>query len=82
MPAQWLLYSYLMAAATAPLLLALYRARRWYWHTLSVLAGLAVGLTPPPSGSGGDLFYLVAGTACVFLVLWGLGGPFFPRHAE
>lgn len=82
MPAQWLLYSHMMAAAVALLLLVVFRACRWYWHALSVLAGLTAGLMPPPSGSGGDLFYLTAGTACVFFLLWGLGGPFFPRHAK
>jgi hypothetical protein len=82
MPAQWLFYSYLMAVVAALLLLVIFRARSWYWHFFSVLLGLTAGLASPPSGRGGDLFYLIAGTACVFFCLWGIGGPFFRRHAR
>lgn len=82
MSPQWILASYLIAAGLALLLLLVLRARRWYWHAISALLGLTAGLAPPPGGSGGDLFYLVAGTACVFLLLWGLGGLLFSRRAS
>lgn len=79
MSSQWLLYSYLTAAAAALVLLYVFRARSWYWHAISLLLGLSAGWVPPPTGVGGDLFYLIAGTACVFFLLWGVGGPFFRR---
>jgi hypothetical protein len=80
MPAQYLLYAYLTAAAVAVLLVAVFRRCRWYWHILSVLLGLAIGLPPPPPPGGNDLFYLTFGAACVFFVSWGTGGFFFPRR--
>lgn len=82
MPAQVLLYAYLVAAIAALVLLVVFRARRWYWHVLSLAIGLAAGLYPPPGKGGGNLFYLVAGVVCVFCVFWSLGAPFFPRRAK
>ncbi|MGE5488447.1 MAG: hypothetical protein ACM3ZB_11595 [bacterium] len=53
-------------------LIALYAFRaRWYWHALSAVVGLALGLTPfpdgfrPPDHLTGFLF--------VLLTVWGLG---------
>ena len=57
---------------------------RWYWHVLSVLAALAVGLSPPIpgwEGAGRDLAY---GFVVLFLLVWGVAEPFvhrFHRHA-
>ncbi len=77
MSSEWLLNSYLLAASVALLILAVFRAARWYWHLLSAVADLAAGLAPPPAGSGGDGVYLVADTTCIFFCLWGLLEPFF-----
>lgn len=82
MPAQVLLYSYLAAAIAAIVLLVVFRARRWYWHIISLAIGLAVGLYPPPGKGGSNLFYLATGVVCVFCIFWGLGAPFFPRRAK
>lgn len=81
MPSQWIFYSYMLAVGAAVLLLLLFRSRRWYWHALSFLLGLVAGLIPPPSGYGGDVFYLLAGTACLFFTVLGLGGLFFRRSS-
>ena len=82
MSAQVLFYSYLAAAVAAVLLLVVFRARRWYWHVISLAAGVAVGLIPPGGKGGGNLFYLVTGVVCVFCILWGLGAPFFPQRRK
>ena len=82
MPSNWCLYSYLLAGVAALFLLVLFRAQRWYLHAISVLVGLLAGVVPPFGGAGGDRFYLVAGITCVFLLTWGLGGPFFSRQPK
>jgi hypothetical protein len=83
MAAQWILFSYLMAALAALLVLFAFGPVAWYFHVIGILAGLLAGLVPPPSGNGGDLFYIVTGTACVFLLLWGIGGILYlPLHRK
>ncbi len=72
---QWLLFSYAVAGLAAILLLLVAGARRWYWHGIGLLIGLVAGLLPPFGGPGGNLFYLVTGTLCVFFLIWGAGGP-------
>ncbi len=49
---------------------------RWYWHVLSVLAGLAIGFSPPVPGWDGPNRDLVYGSAVLFLLVWGLAEPF------
>lgn len=51
---------------------------RWYWHALSVLASGAVGLTPPPEGWHPP--DLLVGSVFFFLLIWGIGAPFFRAH--
>ncbi|MEK7407822.1 MAG: hypothetical protein AAB225_22360 [Acidobacteriota bacterium] len=55
---------------------------RWYFHVLSIALALAVGLWPPPEGlAGRPLFDLLVGCLFVFLLIWGIGAPFFrPMH--
>lgn len=67
-------------AAFIVALIALYAFRaRWYWHALSVVAGLALGLTPFPDGFRPP--DLVTGFLFVFLTVWGLGEVFVhPYH--
>jgi hypothetical protein len=59
---------------------------KWYWHALSVLAAIAIGLMPPmETWRPPDL---LVGFVFFFLFVWGFGVPFFrthhyhPRHAE
>jgi len=53
---------------------------RWYWHVLSVLAALAIGLSPPVRGWEGASRDLVYGSIVLFLLIWGLAEPFVHRH--
>jgi len=52
---------------------------RWYWHVLSVLAALAVGFSPPFPGWQGASRDLIYGFVVLFLLVWGVAEPFFPR---
>lgn len=70
----WVALVYGSALILAVVLVYEFRTK-WYWHALSVAAGLAVGLTPPPQGwQPPDL---AVGFVFVFLMAWGLGAPFF-----
>jgi hypothetical protein len=51
---------------------------RWYWHVLSILAALAIGLTPPPERWRPP--DLLVGSVFLFLFVWGLGAALFRAH--
>jgi hypothetical protein len=68
------------AALIALALLYFVRARSWYWHVLSVLAALAVGLVPIPPKYNTTQGTLVVGSFFVFLLLWGVAAPFFRKR--
>jgi len=53
---------------------------RWYWHVLSVLAALAIGFSPPIPGWDGSSRDLIYGFVVLFLLVWGLAGPFLHHH--
>jgi len=87
MPTAIILAVYGSAAFLALLLLYLFRARAWYWHVLSVLVALAIGLTPIPAALRSPSTDLAVGSVVLFLVLWGICAPAFghhrkPRHGE
>ncbi|HTT64694.1 MAG TPA: hypothetical protein VMG35_22740 [Bryobacteraceae bacterium] len=69
---------YGFAFVLALLFVYLFHAR-WYWHVLSVLAALAVGLSPPLPGWDGPSRDLVYGSVFLFLMVWGLAEPFIHR---
>jgi hypothetical protein len=56
----------------------------WYWHLLSVAAGLALGFMPPDwipvPASWGTTRDIVLGSLFTFLVVWGIAAPLFRRH--
>ena len=51
-------------------------AKRWYWHVLSVLAALALGLARFPEPFRGPGWDALVGTFFVFLFFWGIAAPF------
>jgi hypothetical protein len=78
MLATWVFVAYGVSVALALLLVYLFHCR-WYWHVLSVLAALGVGLTPPVSGFEGPARDMVYGSAFLFLLVWGAAEPFIHR---
>jgi len=80
MQAVWVVLAYVSAVVVALALLYAFDTR-WYWHVLSVLAALTLGLTPPPEGwQPPDL---LVGSVFMFLLAWGGGAPLFrARHRD
>ena len=70
----WVALVYGSAVVLAVIVVYEFRTK-WYWHALSVVAGLAVGLTPPPERWRPP--DLLVGFVFIFLMAWGLGAPFF-----
>ena len=73
----------------AVLFLYLFRERAWYWHVLSVVLALALGLMPGdliPANLRSQTTDLVVGFVFLFLMVWGVGGmllhaPHREKHA-
>ena len=83
----FLLYG--VAVLAALLLLFFYRAP-WYWHVLSVVMAMGIGLAPPswvplPAGWG-MARDIMLGCSFLFLMTWGLCSPLFSwakgHHAD
>lgn len=79
MASTWVFVAYGVSGALALLFVYLFHSR-WYWHALSVLAALGVGLTPPVPGFDGPLRDLVYGSVFLFLMVWGCAEPFVHRY--
>ncbi len=77
MSAAWVVLAYASAVALALLLLYFFRAKPWYWHLISVALAVVLGLTPMPTRWQGPTCDLLLGFLFVFLLLWGVSGPFF-----
>jgi uncharacterized membrane protein YczE len=80
----WVMIAFGCACLLALILLFLKGPSRWYWHILSVLVGLGVGLWKPlpaklntPQGS------MIIGIVFTFLMVWGVAAPLFRgrRHS-
>ncbi len=70
-----ILLIYGAAVALAAAALYVFGSRRWYWHALSVLAAMGLGLAPPPPDTWrGPNYDMIVGCVFIFLVVWGLGG--------
>ncbi len=80
MPPQLLFVAYILAAVAALVILLGLGPKAWYFHVIGLMAGLLAGLLPSPLGPAGNVFYLVTGTACIFLLVWGGGGIVFRRR--
>ncbi len=75
MPTIVVFAAYGASVAVAALLLFFFHARAWYWHLLSVLAAMAVGLVRMPEGLRGPGADLTVGAVFLLLFAWGIGGP-------
>ncbi len=66
------LAAYGCAAILPFVLIRCFGTQAWYWHVLSVCLAVGLGLAPIPAswvGAGTDL---AVGSACTFLLLWGV----------
>jgi hypothetical protein len=75
----WVFMVYGCAAALAFVLLYFARAKSWYWHVISVLLALVIGLVPIPPRFNNSQTTLVIGFFFTFLMLWGVAAPFFRK---
>ena len=75
---------YLLAMGLPIYLLYQFHSQAWYWHTLSVLAAVALGFIPMPIGLQKPGFDLLFGFVFIVLMIWGAGGLilFRPHHHE
>ena len=74
----WVMIAFGCSALLALSLLLFLGAKRWYWHILSFLLSLGIGLYKPipavlntPNGS------MIIGSAFTFFFVWGVAAPFF-----
>lgn len=60
-------------------------AKSWYWHVLSIVAALALGLVPLPAQFNTPQGTLCVGWVFFFLAVWGIAAPVFvwmDHHGE
>ena len=75
-------FTYAAMVILALSLLYLFGPLHWYWHALSVGAALFMEIVRM-SASGAvvsQFFQLPYGNLLVFLLVWGICGPFFRHH--
>lgn len=65
---------YLVAICLPAYLLYHFGAQSWFWHLLSVMAGLAIGLVPTPPAWKTPELDLIFGFTFISLMTWGIGG--------
>jgi len=82
MSTTWVFLTYGTAAVLALLLLFFSRAKAWYWHVLSILAALVIGLVPIPPQFNTPQATLVVGFVFTFLIFWGIAAPLFRRRQQ
>jgi len=78
---------YLVALGLPIYFLFHFHSQAWYWHVLSALAALCLGLVPMPAWAQAAYFDLLMGFLFVFLIVWGVGGlilfrPHHPHHEK
>jgi hypothetical protein len=73
---------YLLAMGIPIYLLCRFHPQAWYWHSLSILAAIALGFTPLPMELQKPEFDLFFGFTFIAMMIWGAGGLilFRPHH--
>lgn len=73
------------AAVLALVLLYCFHAH-WYWHVMSVVVALVIGMMPPDMipvpAAWGTMRDIILGSIFTFLVIWGIAAPLFVRHHQ
>lgn len=67
--------SYAAAIAFSLSLLWRFGASHWYWHLLSLVAAVAIGVTPLPPRFNDPAMTVLVGVVFLFLFFWAVGGP-------
>jgi len=74
------------AMAILALALLYFFHANWYWHVLSVVAALGIGMMPPGMipvpAEWGPARDIILGSLFTFLVIWGIATPLFRRHHQ
>jgi hypothetical protein len=73
----WVITAYGCSFLLALILLFIAGPKRWYWHILSLLVGLGIGLMPTPAQLNSPRGSLIVGSVFTFLMVWGVAAPLF-----
>jgi thiol:disulfide interchange protein len=65
---------YLLAMGIPIYLLYRFHSQAWYWHSLAVLAAIALGFFPIPFELQKPEFDMLFGFVFIMLMIWGAGG--------
>ena len=65
---------YLLAMGIPIYLLYRFHSQHWYWHTLALLAAIALGFIPIPANLQKPEFDMLFGFTFIVLMIWGAGG--------
>ena len=79
-PTTWAMVAYAAAAVFALIFLFFSGTKAWYWHVLSGLAAIGLGLTPIPPKYNTSAINIVIGFVFVFMFLWAIAAPFVARR--
>ena len=75
----WVMVAFGCSALLALILLFFMGPKRWYWHILSVLLSLGIGLTPIPASLNTPQGSMIIGSVFTFFFVWGAAAPLFRR---
>jgi len=79
-PTTWAMLAYAVAGGLALILLFLSGSKAWYWHVLSGVVALGIGLTPIPPNLNTPTVNIIVGFCFVFMFLWAVAAPFLGRR--
>jgi hypothetical protein len=79
-PTTWAMIAYAIAAGLALIFLFFSGSKAWYWHVLSGLAALGIGLIPIPPRYNITVVNIAVGFAFVFMFVWAVASPFIGRR--
>jgi len=80
MSQSWVMLAFGVSGVLALFLLYVSGPKRWYWHVLSLLVALVIGLVPIPKSLNTPQGSLWIGGVFTFLFLWGLAAPLFLKR--
>ncbi len=76
----WAVAAFAAAALLALLVLYFKGPKAWYWHVLSAVVAVGIGLIPTPPSLNSATSSVVVGSVFIFLLVWALAAPFVRGH--